>query len=406
MSAPFHRAVAAAYKLRAGAFSATSVSKEKAGLLALAKAHEDEASAPPPEVALTPAASSGLVKSIAIALASVLVGFGIGQVGDGGGGGTPTTTTVVTTTLPPSTTVVTAPSAAPFAASSPWNTPIPAGTQWFDSAILHAPVSATDTTRHWYVNEGSMRIWHTSPSDPRCTFTLPSFVDATFNRNRPASTFQFGCPALAQPGTDEDHILFIVDDLTGDYVELWQATRTGQTITALGWARGNMRTGTGMGGLVASGGNNAGCRAANFSWAAGLITGSDLAANKIDHALVIALGWGLLSNTDWRNPATAPDNGGHSGPIAMGTRLGIPAGTPRPAGLSPFGNAMFDALVKYGAFVGDFAGTAYPMFYADSGSVAEADPRVRRLFTWWDGWTADMDLIAPLVRVADYQPGG
>lgn len=296
-----------------------------------------------------------------------------------------------------------APTSRPFAATSPFNTPTPATTKWYDHPLLHDPVPG-ETVRHWYVNEASMRVVHATASDPLATFTLPPFVDPTFNRNRPASTFAFRCPLTAQPGTDEDHILFIVDDTTGDYVELWQAVRTGSAITAQGWARGNIATGSAVGGLVATGGNNAGVRAANFSWAAGLITGADLAAVKIDHALVVALGYGYLSNTAWRSPATAPDNGGHSGPFEMGTKLGIPAGTPTPAGLSPFGVALFDALVKYGAYVGDFAGTPYPMFYADAGSVAEADPRIRRLFTWWDGWTADMDRIGPLVRVADYQP--
>lgn len=299
-------------------------------------------------------------------------------------------------------------SSRPFSSSSPWNTPIPAGTQWFDSAVLHAPVAVGDTTRHWYVNELSARVWHATAADPLVTFDMPVFVDPTFNRNRPALSFMFRCPVAAVPGTDEDHVLMVVDDTTGEYVEVWQAVRQpGGVVTAPGggWARGNVRTGTGMG-TTGLNSNNGGVRAANFSWIGGLLTGADIAANRIDHALVLALGWGLLSNTEWRAPATAPDNGGHDGPLAMGTRLGIPAGTPRPANLSPLGGAVFDALVTFGAFVGDFAGTPYPMFYADAGTVAEGDPRVRRLFTWWDGWTADMDLIGPLVRVADYQPGG
>lgn len=365
---------------------------------AMAAAHTARAARPyTVQAELTPTAKTGLVAAVVIALVAALTPII-----------NPPTTTPPPTTTTVATTTTTAPpvsGARPFAATSPWNTPIPAGTQWFDTPVLHTPVSATDTVRHYYVNELSMRIWQATPLDPKCTYQLPAFVDLTFNRNRPATTVLFPCPDAMQPGTDEDHILFI-SDTNGDYVELWQATRTGQTITALGWARGNMRTGTGMGSLVANGGNNGGVRAANFSWAAGLITGSDIEANKIDHALVLALGWGLLSNTAWRDPATAPDNGGHSGPIEMGTRLGIPAGTPRPAGLSPLGNAMFDALVKYGAYVGDFAGSPYPMFYVDSGTVQEADPRVRRLFTWWESHTADMDLLSPLIRVADYQPGG
>ncbi|MDO8265836.1 MAG: hypothetical protein Q7T41_02750 [Candidatus Saccharibacteria bacterium] len=288
----------------------------------------------------------------------------------------------------------------PFSDSSVWNTPIPANTTWYDHNLLH--YMDDGSFRHWYVNEGSMRIWHTNSNDPLCTWQMPSFIDPTFNRNRPAETFTFRCPAAMVPGTDEDHILFVVDDNTNEYVEVWQAVRSGSTITGQGWARGNLKTGTGIGSLVSAGGNNAGVRAANFSWAGGLITGDDLSAASIDHALVIALGWGTLSNTTWRSPATAPDNGGHSGPFAMGTRFGIPANTPKPAGLSPLGSKVFDTLKKYGALVGDFAGTSYPMFYIDSGSVNPGD--THQLFVWWNSYTADMDIIGPLVRVADYQP--
>lgn len=370
---------------------ATSAAREKA----IAKAHADRATRTY-DVGLTKATITAIASALILAL--VAGGF-IGRATDGGST-TPTTSTVVATT-----TTVAPVANRPFTATSPWNTPTPLSTQWFDTPILHSPAVAGDTVRHWYVNELSMTIWRALPTDPLCTFQMPAFVDATFNRNRPASTFTFPCPANATVGTDEDHIFYVID-ANNNYVEVWQAVRTGNVITAPGggWATGNTNTGTGVGFLVSQGGNNAGVRAANFSWGAGLITGSDIAANKIDHALVVALGYGFLSNTAWRAPATAPDNGGHAGPIAMGSKLGIPANTPRPAGLSPLGNAMFDALVKYGAFVGDFAGTPYPMFYVDHGTVAEADPKVRRLFTWWDGWTADMDILSPLIRVADYQP--
>lgn len=37
--------------------------------------------------------------------------------------------------------------------------------------------------------------------------------------------------------------------------------------------------------------------------------------------------------------------------------------------------------------------------YSDGGGDA-----IGRLFVWWDGYTPDMDLLGPLVRVADYQP--
>jgi hypothetical protein len=63
----------------------------------------------------------------------------------------------------------------------------------------------------------------------------------------------------------------------------------------------------------------------------------------------------------------------------------------------------FDALQRYGAFVGDFAGGAWPMFYADNHTVTL--DQVKPLFAYWDyNGSADMEKIAPLLRVADYQP--
>jgi hypothetical protein len=212
-------------------------------------------------------------------------------------------------------------------------------------------------------------------------------------------------------GTDVDHILVVVDPVSGNYVEVWQAsvnsaTRTVTNIAGTpGWATGNAITGPGAGTMA----NNDGVRAANFSWAGGLITGADIAANRIDHALVVALGSDVLKGGGtsgsgaWRAPATAWDAGYWSGPIQMGSRLGIPAGTPMPSGLSPLGVAMFKALQTYGAFVGDFAGGSWPNFYADGHTVGSND--ACSLFCYWNyNGSSDMEKLAPLLRVADYQP--
>jgi hypothetical protein len=249
---------------------------------------------------------------------------------------------------------------------------------------------------------------------------MPAYVAPSFHRNRAAARFMVHAPANLAAGADADHILVVIDPTTGDYVEVWQASVDAAhfTVTNLpgspGWARGNAVTGPGAGTLS----NNDGVRAANFSWAAGLITRSDLDAGKIDHALVVALTQdtlmgggntghqgGISTSTPlaWRAPATAWDAGWWTGPIKMGSRLGIPAGTPKPAGLSSLGSMVFDALQKYGAFVGDYAGGAWPMFYADKYTLSSND--LCSLFCYWNyGGSSDMEKIAPLLRVADYQP--
>lgn len=327
---------------------------------------------------------------------------------------TATPTTVTPTTVTPTTvTPTTAPPVAtgtirPFGPTSPWNTPTPANTSWYDTPRLHTmPIAVNgDTFQHWWVNTSSVGIYYSKATDPVWTFNMPAYIAPLWNRNRPAQTFQVRAPANMVDGGDEDHILVVVDG--NRYYEVWNAlvdpvTRTvTNRPSAPGWATGDFVNGPGAGTTA----TNDGVRAANFSWAGGLITGHDLAAGKIDHALVVALPHSMLKaggTPDYVWPATAWDNGGATGPIRMGTRLGIPAGTPRPAGLSPLGNQMFDALVTYGAFVGDYCGGPWPMFYADKYTVTEN--QMRPLFTWWDfGGSSDMEKLAPLLRVADYQP--
>ncbi|MDO8361978.1 MAG: hypothetical protein Q7V88_03710 [Actinomycetota bacterium] len=296
----------------------------------------------------------------------------------------------------------------PFGTTSPWNTPTPANTTWYDSQRLHTmPIAVNgDTFQHWWVNTSSVGIYYSKATDPIWTFNMPAYIAPLWNRNRPAQTFQVRAPANMIDGGDEDHILVVVDGTR--YYEVWNAlvdpvTRTvTNRASGPGWATGDFVNGPGAGTTA----TNDGVRAANFSWAAGLITGRDIAAGRIDHALVVALPHSMLKaggTPDYVWPATAWDNGGAQGPIKMGSRLGIPAGTPRPAGLSPLGNQMFDALVTYGAFVGDYCGGPWPMFYVDKFTVTE--DQMRPLFTWWEhAGSSDMEKLGPLLRVANYQP--
>lgn len=343
-----------------------------------------------------------------------------------------TTTTnppVTTTTAPLPTTTTFSPDptpvdkARPFSNASPWNTPTAGGTAWFDTPSVHQLPDGS--TRHWWVNTDSVGVWWSSPTDPIWTFDLPDYVAPAWHRNRTATTLQMRAPANLVAGSDVDHILAVADPLSGDYVELWQASvdPATHTVTNLagtpGWAIGNLKAGPGAGTMS----NNDGVRAANFSWIAGLLTGADLTAGRIDHALVVALpndvlkGGGQTGTGAWRAPATAWDAGYWNGPVQMGSRLGIPATTPKPTGLSVMGSMLFDALQKYGAFVGDFAGGPWPNFYADGRSLplgAANTGVVRPLFAFWEttnpnagsGWdgVADMEKLGPLMRVADYQP--
>ncbi len=342
--------------------------------------------------------------------------------------------------------------ARPFAANSPFNTPTPTSTVWYDTPNLHVgpPLSNGDTFRHWYVSTDGLHIWWSSPTDPVWTFNMPNFIACGWNRNRPAQTFQIHAPSNISPGSGSDATLGVYDPVSGDYIEVWQASVNSSTHTVTsspgpGWGTGNAITGTGVGTLCVNGnpptgGINSGVRAANFAWGAGLITGADIAAGKIDHAIAIALppdmlmdgvytgyrNGGTSGEKAWRAPATAWENDKPGldvrGPIEMGTKIGIPQSAPKPplcadptksgpSCLSNIGSMVFDAARTYGIYVGDLTGGQWPIFYIDAGSVTgqQVDP----LYAFWNYCnvvngtnvcSADMEKIGPLLRVADYQP--
>ena len=313
----------------------------------------------------------------------------------------------------------------PFSAQSPWNTPISSAQQskWKDVPILRTLADNSQSRKLYFANT-QLKVWHGLSSDPEWTITMPEFGsdNQTFNRHWMPATFKMRAPQDIAQGEDSDQILAIIDETTGNYFESWAGVvidGNNHTIVGppgSGWARGNTRTDIGMGTLLASGGNSAGVRAANFSWIGGAITGYDiqqvLDGKKTDfgHALVMALGWDTLSNWEVTWPATAPDNGGHSGPIKMGTRVGIPATVARPSQISAsdkMGVALFNTLQKYGIFVGDFAGTQWQMVYMDGNTVKDGSPEktaIDATWIWWEGSTPRAnELITPLLRVMEGQ---
>jgi hypothetical protein len=303
------------------------------------------------------------------------------------------------------------PGTRPFAAASPFNTPTPANTQWFDHQLLH--VSSKGNPMQWYPGIGGDPItWYGSATDPVWTVTMgwgPSgtagYVDLARSRNNPPFTESWHLPANLAIGQGFDKILCIVDTTTGNYLDVWNAIVDPVTHTVKtgnpnfnggqgGWGRGNIVTGNGAGRLD----TNDGVRASNFSWIAGCITGHDLASGIIDHALAVAAPNWLGKASNWIAPATCGD-ADWPGPMAMGTKIGIPAATPTPAGLSATGIAVFNALRKYGAYLGDFAGGEWPVVYTDANTVTVANGAP--LQNWNGGiW----DAICPLLRIANYQP--
>jgi hypothetical protein len=262
----------------------------------------------------------------------------------------------------------------PFAASSPWNSPL-GNVGWRDVPALRSG--------HSWVNldEFSAPVAYGGDADPMVAVNVPA------SWGWPATTLQVRIPFGAVGGTGSDGVLVVVD--RGIVYDFYQYRPTGyNTATVSSWAA-TAFDGSGWG--SASPFRAAGVRAAGASWLGGLIQGGDFTGNgDFRHALAVSLQGGNLGG--FVPPAIAGEGGG--GAVPVGGRIGIPAGSPMPGGLSDAGVRMWNTLVRYGAYVVDQHGGGSPVvFYADPRSVGRGsiDPLRNN--------GGDLDKIMPYVRV-------
>jgi hypothetical protein len=294
----------------------------------------------------------------------------------------PSGSQTTTTTTPPTTSAPVAPTSRPFSATSPWNTPLAADTTWRDEPALRAD--------HWWVNRESYSIpvVRAAATDPSVAVSVPA------SWGWPAGVVSLHVPVGVSGADGSDGALTVVSD--GTAYDFWQFQRVDAThASAAAYAEADVVGGTGFGTVDPFRG--AGIRAAGSSGLGGLLTASDVDAAAIPHALAVSV-LGTLLQPGYVAPAISGDGSSPTGVLPTGTRLGIPAGTPMPTGLSPLGQSIFRALVTYGAFVVDqHSGTAPVILYADPLGVPSApiDP----LRVYWNGAPSDLDLIMAFVRV-------
>jgi hypothetical protein len=226
----------------------------------------------------------------------------------------------------------------------------------------------------------SIPVVHSSPSDPVVTVSVPS------SWGRPGGAIQLHVPADVTGAAGTDGTLTVVSD--GIAYDFWQFQRfDAEHAQASAWATAPL-DGSGTGSESPFVG--AGVRAAGTSAYAGLLTGADIGGDDFRHALAVSL---LPSELSGGHVAPAIAGEAGSGSIPMGARLGIPAGTPMPAGLSPIGQHLWNTLVTYGAIVVDRHGGSAPVvFYADPRSVSPDTVAPLR--------SGELDRIMPAVRVA------
>jgi hypothetical protein len=157
-------------------------------------------------------------------------------------------------------------------------------------------------------------------------------------------------PDSAAPDPQEDGHMVVVDHTSQCVYEMWQAKHTGDGWTA-SWVNATPADGTGVyrDGLAA--------RAAGMSAASGLIWPQELAAGKIDHALIFA--YPSTKNSGPVAPATANDGQTDDGTAALpeGAHLRLdPSIDLDSLDLPPEQLTIARALQQYGMILGDTAG--------------------------------------------------
>jgi hypothetical protein len=176
-----------------------------------------------------------------------------------------------------------------------------------------------------------------------------SLADVRF----PAQTGRVPIPAGAEvTGTaaNSDSPLLVWQPASGTDWELWRATRSGRRWSACNGGR--------LGPVGASPGTWAGgpgLSASGISYLATAITEADVASGAIRHVMAFTVESGRCAG--FVPPATRSDgNCDAPGEPPEGTVLYLPAGLPMPAGLSPMGQLVFQALQTYGLVLVDESG--------------------------------------------------
>jgi hypothetical protein len=243
-----------------------------------------------------------------------------------------------------------------FAGSgSVWHQPVPAGAAIDPRSaeyVRQLMVSTDDDKPRERpvvsVNGFTVPVYEADASTPRYSISIQpkeSFVAGGWTL--PAVPI----PDIAVPDSRDDGHLVVLDRTAGCVYELWRAVPDKSTWKAA-WVNATPTDGDGIypDGLSA--------RGTGLSAAAGLIWPQELAAGRIDHALLFASPW---TRRDAAVPPATTSDGRHGPEIASlpaGARLRLdPSVDVDSLGLTPAQRTIAVALQKYGMILGQTSGS-------------------------------------------------
>jgi hypothetical protein len=286
---------------------------------------------------------------------------------------TSTHTTTTTTVSPPITTTTTTsgapspgtPSAVPFEADSPWNTPIVADPAIDSNSEAMSSFLGSEQKGYADLYEFGTPVFEASAGDPLAS------VSCTEPWGLCQLTQQsIQIPTDASPASGSDSSMVVINGSTG--YDFWNAHRNSATSWNTGWGTRFSLTGSGTGG---------GATGAGMPTLGGLVRTSEMEHGQIDHALAF-----ITSNTCasvYRYPASKTDGrSGTSNCIPEGTRVQLDPSINVDAipGITPGERIVAHALQTYGAYCRDTGGAKLAIAFEDP--VAKPNPYPSLGFPW------------------------
>jgi hypothetical protein len=255
----------------------------------------------------------------------------------------------------------------PYAAASPFNTPVPANprlapnsgqivnrlTSWGPPAKFNA--GASGTSKDW-----SHPIYFARWSDPVYTIHQTGWANPDVEGKR------IHIPVGAKPAGGGDASFSVVGPWRGWEYDFWNARTPsghGGTFTANFGKRGLWRRGTGLG--MSRYPYRGGITAAGFSNQAGVIRASEMASGAINHALFISVRchYGHVWPSD--SVGTHGQCSDPGGAPAMGQHLWLDMSPAQINALAvpAWQKIILRAMATYGMYVGDDGGAPWALQY-------------------------------------------
>ena len=268
----------------------------------------------------------------------------------------------------------------PFSAGSPWNTPLPTDPVLApDSAALVADfMNSSPYGVHLDVNISgySIPLYWADGATPTHTVIASLGGEGWTSIDGTQATATMPIPVGAVPDPLGDHHLLVVDRQRNLEWGCWNMTESAGKWSAGVCAIADLN-GTGVRTPVTQARPwylAVGARACGFPLVAGLIRTEEIAAGRIDHALVVAyphVRAGVFTSPASTAQARVGDDAISTRGIPCGGRLQFdPSVNLDALDLSRSGRIIMRALQEYGAYVGDYSGAL--TLYAENSAAAQA----------------------------------